>query len=58
MSDMGNELGLLVGALLATMKCHDTASELNTALLWLGRSCSHDIYIKESSFTYLELRQS
>jgi hypothetical protein len=58
MSDMGNELGLLDGAFMPTMKCHDGASELNTALLWLGRSCSHDIYIKESSFTYLELRQT
>ena len=55
MNNMGNELGLLLGALLATMKCHGTASELNTALLWLGRSCAHDIYLKESSFTYLEL---
>jgi len=55
---MGNELGLLDGAFMPTMKCHDGASELNTALLWLGRSCSHDIYITESSFTYLELCQT
>ncbi len=38
MSDIGNELGLLVGNLLPTMKCHGIAPELNTALLWLGRS--------------------
>jgi hypothetical protein len=35
MSDMGNELGLLVVALQPTMKCHGTPLELSTTLLWL-----------------------
>lgn len=38
MSETGKKLGVLVGALLPTMKCQFTASELNTALLLLGGS--------------------